>query len=259
MAIFATPLEVTLKYSLSNILSLFIGGLFFIPPLVAYFFLIIAAELFEGNEYLFLALFGLLFVLIPVCVALPGGYIIRCLRDRRTGSLRMPGFFGEPVKLLSDAFAFLVMAIVYMICFGLMFALLFTPIVFLPSSPTGFGFIAFIAFMFLFVALFAIVANVLFFTFFISLTIYAAEGSLISALNPVRVIKVLASNPLGFLVTLVLVYGIGSLLQILAIFLITMPWVLFFIMLIDALVVADVYLATERKIGEPGLTDQPAP
>jgi putative aldouronate transport system permease protein len=68
MAIFATPLEITAKYSISNLLSLFIGGLFFMPPIVAYIFLLFASELFKGNEYIFLALFGLLLLFILVCM-----------------------------------------------------------------------------------------------------------------------------------------------------------------------------------------------
>lgn len=258
MAILATPIEVTIKYSFSNLLSLFIGGLFFIPPLFAYILLIFTAELFEGNEYLFLAMFGLFALFILLCMTVPGGFIIRCLRDRRMGGLKMPGFLSEPVKLLSDSFAFLVMTLVYLICFALMFALLFIPIILMPSSPTGFGFVFVLASMFLFIGLFAILANVLFFTFFISLTIYAAEGSLLSALNPVRIVKVIVSNPIAFLVALALVYGIGSVLQILAIFIITMPWVFFFILLLDALLVADIYLATERKDSESGMAQQPS-
>jgi hypothetical protein len=180
-------------------------------------------------------------------MTIPGGYLIRCIRDRCSGSLRMPGFFSEPMKLLSDAFAFLAITLVYMICFVLMFSVIFIPMIFMPSHPAGLGFLLVFAFMLLFIGIFAILVNVLFFTFFISLTIYAAEGSIVSALNPFKLASVIASNPIAFLIALLLVYGIGSVLQILAIFIITMPWVLFFIMLVDALVVADVYLATDRK------------
>jgi hypothetical protein len=247
MDLFANPLEVTLKYSLSNLLSLFIGGLFFIPPLVAYIVILLAAEAFSNNTYLMLALFGLVLLLFLLCIAVPGGYIIRCLRDRRAGSLRMPDFFAEPVRLLGDSAAFLVMMIAYVICFIILFGILMVPLVLLPLTSSGMAFLFAFDFMLVFIAVFAIAANVLFFTFFLSLAEYAASGSLLSALNPLRLAKVIAANPLAFLVTLILVYGAASILQILMMLIVTMPWVIFFILLIDALVVADVCLAAERK------------
>lgn len=247
MEIFSSPLEVTLKYSLSNLLSLFIGGLFFIPPLAAYIAILFAAELLSDNTNFLLALFGLVVILFLLCIAVPGGYIIRCLRDRRAGSLRMPGFFSEPVKLLADAGVFLVMLIAYMIAFAVLFGILTVPLVLLPLTSQGPVFLLAFAFMLGFIGVFAIVVNVLFFMFFISLAEYAASGSLLSALNPIRLAKVIAANPLAFLVTLMLVYGAASILQILVLLIITMPWVLFFILLVDALVVADVCLAAERK------------
>lgn len=183
----------SIKYGLSNIGALLIGG---IITIFAFF------------------LIGLPFVL---------GYITKCIKSLLQGNNVMPDF--EDIGMIAkDGIMVCILALVYGIVITCVMMVAYIPMIAGSIAESD-------ALMFLGLLLFIPVFLVLFvlgLLFQISWIIYAATDSLGKAVNPITPLKLILANPIGFVIAFICTVIVGIASGIGGMFLITIPWVAFF-------------------------------
>lgn len=182
----------SLKYGVSDLKSLFIGGLVAILSCI---------------------LIGLPFLY---------GYITRCGRELLKGNNKMPEWENAG-ELFSDGLKILVIAIAY----ALVSLILYCG----ASAVIAIGFIfnipAFIISGYILFAIAFLIAIVLGLTFNLSWIIYAVTGSFKKAINPINGIKLAITNPLWFIAVLVITWIVGIIIIFPSLLIITIPWMIF--------------------------------
>lgn len=179
----------SLKYSVSNVSALLIGGLVVILSSV---------------------LIGLPFLL---------GYVTRCGRQILKGNNVMPEWEGIG-ELFKDGMMVLAIGLLYALITGLLYAFATVFLTFgdLAGSDilVALGILIFIPSV--------IVAIVLGLLFYLSWVVYAVTGDIMKALNPVNGLKLGLKNPIGYIIALIATWIIGLILFFPGLLIVTSPW-----------------------------------
>lgn len=173
-----------------------------------------------------------------LCMVLIGipfmlGYITRCGRYLLNGDNKLPPW-DDLGGMLKDGIIVLAIGIVYALIGGLLYVLV------MPFFIAGGIFDSNILLILgVIVAIPVILLEIaLSLLFYLSWMEYAVSGNLVKAINPVRGLKLIAANPMGYILALVSIFLIGIVLSIPSVLIITIPWVAF------ATYVANAYIYT---------------
>lgn len=209
----------SIKYSVSDMGSLFWGG--------------------------FMGLMCMILVGIPFML----GYTIRCFQNLLKGENKLPRW-DDWGTMLKDGIMAIVISFVYALIGGILYVLV------MPFFVAGdildsnilliMGVIVAVPVILIEVALSLLV--------YLSWMEYAVSGDLVRAINPVRGLKLIAANPLGYILVLVALFITGIIISIPSVLIITIPWVMFATYVASAYIYARFYQNTVK----PQAGSQPA-
>lgn len=198
---------------------------------------------------------GVVAVLSMFLIGIPfmAGYMTRCARNLLKGDNRLPAW-DDLGGLLKDGIMVIVIGIVYCLIGGLFIAVALP--FFIAGAILESNLLMILGVVILVPAILIVIA--LSMLFYLSWMEYAATGDLVSSLNPVRGLKLIASNPVGYILALVMGFIISLLASIPASLIITIPWVNF----VTYAALAYVYVRFYQSVNRPAagtLTSVPAP
>ncbi|WP_048198711.1 DUF4013 domain-containing protein [Methanocella arvoryzae] len=196
----------SIKYSISDIGALLVGGIM---------------------GFLCLFLVGIPFML---------GYTIRCFRNLVIGDNTLPGW-DDWGTMLKDGIMAIAISLVYGLISGILYVLIMP--FFLVGGMLESNLLLILGVvMAVPVILIEIVIGLL---IYLSWMEYAVSGDLARAINPVNGLKIIAANPIGYVLALVAVFITGVVISIPSALIITIPWVMFATYVASAYIYARFY------------------
>ncbi|WP_424357386.1 DUF4013 domain-containing protein [Methanocella sp. MCL-LM] len=207
----------SLKYSVSDLGALFWGGI--------------------------MGILCLLLVGIPFML----GYTFRCFRNLLRGDNKLPAW-DDWGTMLKDGIIAIAISLVYGLIGGILYVLV------MPFFLVGGMFESNL--MILLGVLVAVpvflIEVALSLLIYISWMEYAVSGDLARAINPVNGLRLIAANPLGYILALVALFIVGLVISIPSVLIITIPWVMFATYVANAYIYARFYQDTARpQAGSP--------
>lgn len=187
---------------------------------------------------------GLFYLVSCILLAIPAyGYATRAISELVEGSNKMPEYNGW-VRMFIDGVKVWILMLIYI--------LIMMVITFIPAGMMGAGFVflndnnstmgmVFVAVGGLLLIIAMIIDIVMFIMVFLAWAILAVSGSLLKALNPVRPLKMIIKKPLGTLSLLTQMLVTTIIMSIVSCLVITAPWATFITVMSLAYQLANFY------------------